>query len=166
MIRMFHVKNADSLAKLLKAGGAAQAGATMEKLQQLNPHANLSELKAGTVLLMPDLPQLKAGDTQAVAAESFDAFASDATNGLKLSGERARDGVAKRDAVRKEVSAALKSAAVKRVLDADPALRQQADAAEARFKVEQKEATETLAQLDSMNAALADELGQLAKLFK
>jgi hypothetical protein len=166
MFRVIQIKNTDSLTKLLKAGGAAQATTTLDKLQRLNPHANLSELKAGTVLLMPDLPHLKAGEADSVAAETFDAFASDATTGLKASSERLRAGAAQREAERKEVTAVFNSAAIKQAFKADPALREQADAALERFKIEQKEATESLAQLESMNAALADELGQLAKLFK
>ena len=74
--------------------------------------------------------------------------------------------MARREAMRKDVAAVLKSAAVKRVLEADPALRKQADEADARFKAEQKEGAAALAALTAMDEALAAELANLAKIFK
>ena len=143
MIRMIQVKNADSLSKLLKAG--ASAAPALQRIKDLNPHVqDLAQLKPGTVLLLPDLPDFEPGAGDPVAGEAFDGFAADVSNGLKASGTRLRAGMARRDADRKDVVAVLKSAAVKRVLDADPALRKQADEADARFKAEQKEGTAVL----------------------
>jgi hypothetical protein len=165
MIRLFQVKNADSLKKLLKAGGTDAPA--LQRLKALNPHVDdLAQLKPGAVLLLPDTAELDTDEGEPVAGEAFAGFAADATAGLKASGERLRAGAARRDALRKEVGAVLKTTAIKRALDTDPALRKQADEAEARFKADQKETTATLAQLDSMEKALADELGALGKLFK
>jgi hypothetical protein len=165
MIRMIQVKNADSLSKLLKASTAA--GPALQRIQALNPHVrDLAQVKPGTVLLLPDLPDFEAEAGDSVAGQAFDGFAADAAAGLKASGERLRAGMARREAMRKDVAAVLKSAAVKRVLEADPALRKQADEADARFKAEQKEGAAALAALTAMDEALAAELANLAKIFK
>lgn len=165
MIRIFQIKNADSLGKLVQGGAAADAPA-LQRLQALNPHVDLANLKAGSVLLVPDSAEFSAGDGDPVAGEAFDGFAGDATAGLKRSAEAVRAGIAQRDDARRQVQAAFKSAAVKRVLDADPVLRQQADSADARFKAEQKEGADALDALAAMNDALSAELAKLAKLFK
>jgi hypothetical protein len=165
MIRMIQVKNADSLSKLLKAGTAA--GPALQRIKDLNPHVgDLAQLKPGTVLLLPDGPDFEAGEGDSVAGEVFDGFAADASAGLKASSERLRAGMARRDAMRKDVAAVLKTAAIKRALETDPALRKQADDADARFKAEQKEGTAALATLSAMDEALVAELANLAKVFK
>lgn len=167
MVRMFQIKNQDSLGKLLPAGSnAATASPAMQRLQQLNPHVDFAKLKAGTVLLLPEGADFDPDQGEPLAGEAFDGLAGDAVAGLKGSGERLRAGIARRDAQRKDVSAVLKSAAIKRVLDADPALRKQADDADARFKAEQKDAADSAAQLGAMEQALGDELAALGKLFK
>jgi hypothetical protein len=165
MIRMIQVKNADSLSKLLKAGTAA--GPALQRIKELNPHVqDLAQLKPGTVLLVPDLPGFEGAAGDSVAGEAFDGFAADASAGLKASSERLRAGMARRDTQRKDVAAVLKSAAVKRALETDPALRKQAEEADARFKAEQKEGTAALAQLSAMDEALTAEFANLAKMFK
>lgn len=137
MIRIFQIKNADSLGRLVQGGAAADAP-SLQRLQALNPHVDLANLKAGTVLLVPEGAEFNATEGDSVAGEAFDGFAADATAGLKFSTESVRAGIAERDAARKQVQAVFKSAAVKRVLDADPVLRKQADDADARFKAEQR----------------------------
>ncbi len=165
MIRMIQVKNADTLSKLLKAGPAA--GPVLQRIKELNPHVqDLAQLKPGTVLLLPDGPDFEGGAGDSVAGEVFDGFAADASAGLKASSERLRAGMDRRETIRKDVAAVLRSAAIKRALEADPALRKQAEEADARFKAEQKDGASALAMLSVMDEALSAELASLAKVFK
>lgn len=168
MIRIFQVKNADALRSLLKGVGAQgepKSHPAFERLQRLNPHVDLAKLKAGTVLLLPDIPDLDSqGDS--LAGEAFDGLAADAANGLKAAGARMRDGFERRAAEHKELAAVFKSAGVKRLMESDEVLRKQVAEAEERFKAEQKEAAESLAVADEAGKALASELAALGRLFK
>ena len=65
---------------------------------------------------------------------------------------------------RAAVVAALKTAAVKRLVESDPALQKQLDASEAEFKREQKRITETQAQLSEVQKLALSEFAQLQKL--
>lgn len=168
MIRMFQVKNQDSLRKLLKAGASGDLNATpaFERLQKLNPHVDFATLKPGTVLLLPDIPDLDPDSGETIAGEAFDGLAGDAAAGLKAASARVRAGFASREAERKDVGAVLKSAAIKRLMETDEVLRKQVSEADTRFKADQKEATEALAVLEAAEGALAAEIAVLGKLFK
>lgn len=162
MLRLFQVKTSDNLKQLLN--GADEA--SVRRLQALNPHLDITKARAGTVLLLPDTPAFTGGSHEGVSADAWAALADDAATGLKARTELLKASSAKRDAQRKEVSAILKTAAVKRQLDADTELRKQADAAEAQFKADQKTATDTAKQLDVMSKCLADEIAALGAFFK
>jgi len=162
MLRLFQVKNTDSVKQLLKGADAA----ALRRVQALNPHLDITRAKAGSVLLLPDSPAFSAGDQASVSADAWQGLASDATAGLKARSEELKATLAQRETERKEVVAALKSAAVKRQLDADAGLRKQADTAEAQFKADQKAASDTARQLETMSEALAGELSALGALFK
>jgi len=163
MMRIFQVKNSDSLKQLLKSADTA----TLERVKALNPHLDLASAKAGSTLLLPDSPAFRdANGPDSVAADAWEELSADASAGLKARAAQLKAGVAERDAQRKELATVLKSAAVRRQLNADPALRQQADAAEACLKTDQKAATDATKQIDAMAKALGDELATLAALFK
>jgi hypothetical protein len=176
MIRMFQVKSPDALQSLIKAGAKgdakgdvqteASSAAALARLQQLNPHVNLSKLKAGTVLLVPDIPGLGGVQGASIGAEAFDGLAADAASGLKAATAKVRAGAASRDAERKELTAIFKSAEVKRLSDGDAVLQKELVDAELRFKADQKEAAQSVLLLDEAGKALTSELAALGKLFK
>lgn len=162
MLRLFQVKANDNLKQLLK--GADEA--TVQRLRALNPHLDIAKAKAGSVLLLPDTPAFTNSSQESVSADAWAALASDAETGLKARAEQLRAATVERDTQRKEVQAILKTAAVKRQLEADPGLRKQADAAEAQFKADQTAAADTAKQLEVMSQGLAEEIAALGAFFK
>ncbi len=162
MLRLFQVKAGDNLKQLLK--GADEA--SVQRLQALNPHLDIAKATAGTVLLLPDTPAFTGGTHESVSADAWAALASDAAVGLKARTEQLKASSVERDEQRKEVLAILKTAAVKRQLDADTGLREQAEAAQTQFKADQKAATDTAKQLDVMSKSLAEEIAALGAFFK
>lgn len=160
-MRMFVLKQEQDLATLTARITAQGGAAGLERLRLLNPHLELGRrLDLGTVLLVPD----DAAEAESVSGAVFDALADDLKQGLKSASERVKSGYAKSDTLRKEVTAAVKTAAFKRVLEGDAELARQiaaADTAAKADKLRAKEADTTLSALDTMVAA---ELGRLRKL--
>lgn len=163
MVRLVQIKTGDKLKQMLKSADAA----SLARLQALNPHVDLAKVRAGSVLVLPDTPAFRDDQSDdSVGADAWAALAADASAGLKARTEQLRSAAAARDAQRKEVQALLRSAAVKRQLDADTALRKQADAAEDQFKADQKATSDAAAQLDAMSRGLADEIAALGALLR
>lgn len=162
MVRLVQIKTGDKLKQMLKSADAA----SLARLQALNPHVDLAKVRAGSVLVLPNTPAFRDDQSDGVGADAWAALAADASAGLKARTEQLRSAAAARDAQRKEVQALLRSAAVKRQLDADTALRKQADAAEEQFKADQKATSDVAAQLDAMSRGLADEIAALGALLR
>lgn len=135
---------------------------TLETLRQLNPHADLQRLVAGTVLLVPDAT---AGDDSAsVAGEAFDSFANQLLAGLETAADQVNSGHAARLTEGKEVSTALRSAALKKAMEADPDLKAQVDQANLVLKQDTADASAASSSLRLMQTQVKEELEALAKL--
>ncbi len=169
-MRMIVVKQASDLqavtGRLIRPGSGAQATVSIEALRALNPHLDFARLDAGTVLLVPDHPDFDGGDAESVGGEAFDSLAKDALAGLDAAAARMRAGFERREAQRKEVGAALRSATFKRAAEADEALRKQGAEAEARLKEDAKRAASATATLAQIEQGLKAELTALAQRFK
>lgn len=140
------------------------SGSGLEALKQLNPHLEGDSVVAGTLLLVPEMAGLRAGESTSIGGEAFDDFAEQVLAALDATVARVRATHLARRAEQKELGALLESAPLKRAFEADPELRAQAAAAVQVFKQDQgqsKEAEETMAALKAM----ADtELAALGKL--
>jgi hypothetical protein len=141
------------------------ASATLERVVALNPQlANSDKLPAGTVLLLPDSPELKAGIGTTVGSDNFADLVSDVTKGIKAAAGRAAsrfETIAEDHSAVKDV---LKTAAAKKLVEGDPLLKQKLGAAEARFKIEQKRAAETKTAFEESQKHAVAEFEKLAKL--
>jgi hypothetical protein len=136
----------------------------LEALKQLNPHLQGDAVAAGMVLLLPELPGLRASESTSIGGEAFDGFAAQVLAALDVSAQRVRAVHVARRAEQKELGALLESAPLKRAFEADPELRAQAAAAAQVFKQDQghaKEAEETLAALQAMAGTELAALGKL-----
>lgn len=165
-MRMIVVKqpgDLQALAGRLLRPGLAREAASLDALRRLNPHVDFSKLDAGTVLLVPDHPDFDGGDASSIGGEAFDSLAKDALAGLEAAAARMRDGFERRDAQRKDVTGVLRSAAFKRLAEADESLRRQAGEVDSRFKADAKRASDTAATLAAMHKALQAELDALAR---
>jgi len=169
-MRLVIISQATDLPALRKmlfksAQPAAASAAALERVQALNPHVDLQHLAAGSVLLLPDLPGVNPSASRSISGDAFASLAAEAASGLKVSAERVRAGAESVAADRSGVTAALRTAAAKRVIESDPTLAKQLEAAAAHSTAQQKAAQEAAAALEKLAAQTAAELAALSKLF-
>jgi len=148
-----------------KTQPAATAAAAIERLKAMNPHVDLQHLVAGSVLLLPDLPDMNLQNSSSIGGDAFAAFAAEANKGLKSAAARVRACAESVTTDRNDVKATLSVEAVKAILGSDPTLGQQVEAASARFKADQKEAHSATDTVEKLAAQTAEELEALSKLF-
>lgn len=176
-MRMLVIKEDTDLggigSKLLRRGAGGGKGGTasavsLDKLKALNPHVDFTKLKAGAVLLVPDLPDIDdsnaAGDS--IGGDAFAGFVAEVEDGWKGAVARTRRAQSRLDDDAGALAEALKSPAVKRAIDADAELKPQLAAAQAALKAERERATATLQLLDAVQVATKQELAELTKLFR
>jgi hypothetical protein len=143
----------------------ADAGTALDRVRALNPHVeDFQRLAAGTVLILPDTPDIKAGAGTAIGAGTVSDLATDLGSGLKAVNARFADRVEDLKAERAAVVATVKLASVKRLIESDPALAKQLDASDAEYKREQKRMTEADAQLAEVQKTAIAEFARLQKL--
>jgi hypothetical protein len=167
-MRMFVIKEPTGLQGvstqlLRRTAGEGGAGA-LERLQALNPHVDFRKLAAGTVLLVPDSPAIKPSASRALGDEPADALAKDLSSGLKEQAARAQAAFKAQEDDRSAVAAALKTAAVKRIVESDPLLRDQLKAALQQSGEDRKRAEQSVAQVIEMQGLAVRELARLQKL--
>ena len=148
------------LAKASASGGSAP----LERLQALNPHIEFAKLGTGMAIFLPDVPGFAQADSSALDGGTFDAFATDVDNGLQAASARAKAGNDQLSADRSDVTAMLKTATLKRLLDGDAALKAQVDAVSAQFANDQRDAQDGLKQIATMQQDVAAEMAALGKL--
>lgn len=168
-MRMFVIKQETDLeglsSKLLRGRTSeADAGAAIERVKALNPHVDFASLSAGTVLLVPDSPEIKESAAASFSGDTLQDVIKDVDSGLKTSGARVKQGFERLSADRTSVSAVLKVAAVKKIVDSDPVLKKQLEAADAQFKEDQKKATAAQKLLEDVQKKAIEELAELQKL--
>jgi len=143
----------------------AEGGVTLDRVRALNPQVeDFQKLAAGTVLILPDTPGIKAGAGTAPGADNLSDLASDLGSGLKAVNTRFASRIDDIKAERAAVTTVLKTAAVKRLVDSDPALSKQLAAADAEFKREQKRVAESETQLAEVQKTALTEFARLQKL--
>ena len=149
-------------ARLLGTADASESA--VQNLQRLNPHLDLNRLTPGAVVLVPDQPGLRDGESTSVGGDGFASFAQAASAALELGAARVRSGHDARLAEQKDVQAVLKSPLLKRALESDPDLRKQLDALAQGFKDDQQAAKDSDKAMKALLGESAAELAVLAKL--
>lgn len=170
-MRLIVIKQASDLqtlsASLLKKPAAGNGDAkevsqaTLDQVKMLNPHVDFQRMEAGTVLLLPDNPELSDKDSQSLTGNAFDDFVTDTNAGFKALAQRVRTSADTLAAERAAVNAVLKTAAVKRQIDNDPLLQKQLDEASSEFTDEQKKTQEAIRQVETMQKDMSAELDAL-----
>ena len=145
-------------------GDKAGAGAGIDALKNLNPHVDFGKLGAGTVLLVPDLPGLRDGQTASIAGEAFDAFSQQLLAGFDAAATRVQAAHAARQADQKQLVALFKGAALNGAFEADPELKAQVDAAAQVFKQDPADAKAADETLKALKDGVGTELAALGKL--
>ena len=152
----------DQLFKAKLSG--AQSEAALARLQTLNPHADLTKLRPGTVLLVPDAPTFKVSASNPVHGSAFNDFQKLVRDYLNQAATNMKAGNRARAEERDEVSAALKTSAVKRAADSDPELMSQVKEATTSFKQDQQQDKGAEQTVDNAGKAALAKLAELGKL--
>ena len=165
-MRMIVIDQATDLQALTTRllGAKAGAGASLDTLKQLNPHVDFERLGAGTVLLVPDLPGLRDGQTGSIGGQAFDTFSQQVLADFDAAATRVQAGHAARLTDQKELTALFKGTALKRAFEADRELKAQADAAAQVLKQDGADAKAADEALKALKQGLDTELAALAKL--
>jgi hypothetical protein len=165
-MRMIVVKSRTDLnelgAKLLKQGAAAEVA--LDSLKQLNPHVDFKKIEAGTILLVPDRPGFRKSGTDLVGGDAFDTLSEELKGAVDRAAARVQEGYDALAAERKDVTAAMKLAAFKRALEADPDLKPQAEEATQTFRQDQEQAKSAGEALKAIRADANEALDELARL--
>jgi hypothetical protein len=148
-------------------------GRPADEIEKLNPHVDFTRIEPGTVILIPDrirpagerAPDAADDDKdRSVQGRAFDDLREQVSTALEASGARVRRGYDALANDAKEIGALLKSAPMKRAMEADPELKQQAEAAAAVFKQDQADAKAAEQSLKTIESRMQEELAALAKL--
>lgn len=153
--------NLQAFSRLL--GDKIGSGSALDQLKNLNPHVDFKKIELGTVLLIPDTPAFHHAESLSVTGGAFDALREQMLASVDAAASRLRGGYEALVTEQKEVAVVLKSAAVKRALEADPDLKLQIEAATQVFKEDQQRAKEAEKTLQILQQT-KDELDALAKL--
>ena len=167
-MRMLTIKNdtdLQGLSSLLVDArlSSARSDAALDALQAANPHADLKNLRAGTVLFVPEQPGLKASATASAPGGAFADFQQMARSALGQAAENIKTASAARADDLAAVIAATKSAALRRLLDSDRDLAKQVADETKTLEQDQeqaKQAEQTLAQASRAALAILAELGK------
>jgi hypothetical protein len=154
---------ADLQAKVFRAGVADNTA--LDQLRKLNPQVDFTRLAEGTVLLLPDTPEIAAGAGKTAGSDNFGDLATDLTRSLEATSENIRKRLDRGMAEQKALTATLKPAAVSAQVKADPELLKQIEAAADRARADGKKAADNLKALQQAHQQAQKELAELAKLF-
>lgn len=138
--------------------------ATLEQLKTLNPHVDFQQVEAGTVLLLPDLPELHGAAERFAGGASFEDFANEVDAGMRAVGERIRAGVEAMAADQAALQEALAAPPIQRLIASDRLLASQLEATRKTFELEQEQARDAAQQIETMRAELAQELTALGRM--
>ena len=168
-MRMLLIKqdsDLDAVSGLLLSArlNATQSGAAIEQLQSLNPHVDLRRLKAGTMLLVPEGPGFKISATSSVQGQALEGLREVLEKGLGAAAEKLKAGNAARAAERAEVNAVMRLAVVKRTIDSDADLKQQAADSIKTFREDDQQAEESERALGATTKAGLAKLAEIDKL--
>jgi hypothetical protein len=148
-------------ADLLKAD---TSGATLAKLQRLNPHVDFTRITPGTVLLLPDDPALPPDAGFAADADAFESLSTDLTRALEASQGQIKSRLAQNTANQKTLATALKVRTIAAQIAADPDLTAQVRAANDRSAEVARKGAADQKLLDDARRDLAADLAALSRL--
>lgn len=165
-MRVLFIKQATDWAtlapRLLGTGG--DAAQTLTALQRANPHLDFQKIGDGAVLLLPELPGLKAAGAEddSVGVEAFAGLHTELNDGLADTATAVRSGWAELLTEQREVGVALKKAIT--LIGSDPDLLAQAKQAQDAVKNDAAGAKAADASLKLLQAQIGSELSDLARM--
>ncbi len=147
-------------ARLLKANlSSPQSEKALASLRALNPHTDMRDMPAGTVLLVPDTPGFKVSESDPVLGDPLGELQKIVQTALDQAAGNLKANRAARAAERAEITAVLKGDAIRRLMDLDGELKQQvADVSKVLKEEEADQAEEVLARTSKAALAKINEL--------
>jgi len=131
---------------------SSQADVAVETLRRFNPHVDLANVTAGTVLFVPETPGFKAAASSSLASAVLEDLTQHIAGSLDKAAENLKAGLETRGSDRADITAFVKSAGFRRLVASDEELKQQAD-----------DATNALAREEDKDKQAADELDATAR---
>ena len=141
-----------------------QADAAFAKLKEMNPHADLTSLQAGSVIFLPDIAGITSQAATAVLAGPTGDIRGLVTAAVNSAARDVKTGLAARRKERDDVSAAFESAPFKSAAANDPELARLADTATKAAAAEEKDDTDAAEVVAEASKALLLSLDELEKL--
>ncbi|WP_017460723.1 LysM peptidoglycan-binding domain-containing protein [Dyella ginsengisoli] len=138
----------------------------LERLQAANPHLDPKNIRAGSVLLIPDAPEFKTSASDPAGGDSLAELAQHLGTAVGAGGQTVLDALANRGEQAKAVTKALGSATVKKLAADDSVLRGRVDAASARIAANAKAAAQIRTQVETLQAGVAADLKTLQALLR
>ena len=147
-------------------GSRTLSAANVEKIRSFNPHVDLDRIPAGTVLLIPELPGLRARASSPLPGDAVTTLGETLLAAVDAARERVSRGFAGLQTEANEVSAAMRSPAFRRALEGDPELRAQVEAAAEVTRRDRERASAADEILGALRDEARDELEAIAKLLE
>jgi hypothetical protein len=144
--------------------GGARSDAVLETLQAANPHADLTNLRAGTVLFVPEGAGFRGSASTSAGGGAFSDFQQIVRNALGQAGETLKAASAARGAERTTVAGAVATPAVQRAIATDHALAQQVGEGTKALEDDLQQAQQAERALAEASRAALATLADLAKL--
>lgn len=141
----------------------ARGETAIAQLQAANPHVDFTKLVAGTVLLVPDSASFKASASSSVPGGALDDFQKLVGDSLGQAAARLKTASAARANESAAVTAAVKTAAVKRLLDADADLAKRVEQETKALDQERKDALQAEKDVAAASKAILAICSDLAK---
>jgi len=129
---------------------SARSNAALDALQAANPHADLKNLRAGTVLFVPEVSGLKTSASASVPGGALADFQQMVRSALGQAAEKLKAGDATRAGERDAITAVIGTAAVTEETKA--------------FEEDQKQADQAEQALAAASRAVLAKLSELSKL--
>jgi hypothetical protein len=143
---------------------SARSNAALDALQAANPHADLKNLRAGTVLFVPEVSGLKTSASASVPGGALADFQQMVRSALGQAAEKLKAGDETRAGERDAITAVIGTAAVKRILASDAELMKQVTEETKAFEEDQKQADQAEQALAAASRAVLAKLSELSKL--
>ncbi len=168
-MRIFVIKQDTDLKglseSLLKRADKPNA-ASLERLRVLNPHLDENKVVAGTVVLVPDTPEINTGKAEPVASSGLELLERELSTALAATGKRLREALSRREAQDKEMAKTIKSAALTRLAADDSELRRRFEETSQQATANAKQAKQASADYDAMQESFVTQLSTLRKLLE
>lgn len=143
-----------------------QAEAAMRRLADVNRHLDVNDLSTGAVVFIPDTAEFRGSASEPAGEEVLKELQDSIRSALDASAARVKAGNETRAAERAEIAAALRTAAVKRLLESEPDLKEGLNEAVKRFKQAEKDEADAEAAAAAASKGALNELAALLKLMQ